>query len=104
MMIDIDTLEQEKIALKRKIQLSRALSNLEHNKDFVTLFEMYYFNEYVLDSVAKLSTDKDNQASLYLGLEMVSQLQAELQNIKTQGAMAEQQLQELSAIPLDEYL
>ena len=99
-MIDIDTLEQEKIALKRKIQLFRALSNLEHNKDFVTLFKMYYFNEYVLDSVAKLSTDKDNQASLYLGLEMVSQLQ----NIKTQGAMAEQQLQELSAIPLDEYL
>lgn len=46
---------------------------------------MYYFNEYVLDSVAKLSTDKDNQASLYLGLEMVSQLQAELQNIKTKG-------------------
>ncbi|MFC0819776.1 hypothetical protein [Moraxella marmotae] len=104
-MIDTQVLEQEKNAVYRKIQLSEALERLMVNPDFVVVFKMYYFKDYVLDMVNQLSgvANTPDSQTLHQRLVMVSQLQAELDNLLTQGAMAKEQLQELNAIPLDEY-
>ncbi|MFB6349638.1 hypothetical protein ACFBZI_09410 [Moraxella sp. ZJ142] len=104
-MIDTQVLEQEKNAVYRKIQLSEALERLMVNPDFVVVFKMYYFKNYVLDMVNQLSgvVNTPDSQILHQRLVMVSQLQAELDNLLTQGAMAKEQLQELNAIPLDEY-
>lgn len=102
-MVSTNTLEQERHALKRKIQLSDALDRLKHNTDFVTVFEMHYFKECVSKLVLELGNSAENEDAIIQSLKHIGGLQQHLNTINQEGAMAKESLKELDAIPLSEY-
>lgn len=102
-MVSTNTLEQERYALKRKIELSDALDRLKNNADFVTVFEMHYFKEYVSKLVLELGKHTEHDSEIIQTLKQIGGLQQHLNTINQEGAMAKESLKEMDAIPLSEY-
>lgn len=105
-MITQTAITTEADALTQEINLAIATKRLMANPDFVTVFKMYYFDQYVQAQVAKMAeypVDSPEHQNIVLALRQVSALQNHLQTILSNGAMAQQSLDELNAIPLSEY-
>lgn len=84
-----------------QINLASALKRLYSNPDFVTVFKKYYGECYVLELVSNLAL-YDNKSVEYKEtikeLNVISSFKKFLDTILTNGAMAENDLKELTAI------
>lgn len=88
-----------------QINLASALKRLYSNPDFVTVFKKYYGERYVLDLVSNLALYDDESVEYketVKELNVISSFKKFLDTILTNGAMAENDLKELTAIPESE--
>lgn len=105
-MIDTKVLADEKRLLQSKIDLLQAMNRLELNPDFVQVFKIQYCNKQMqelVSSLAHLKMGCDEHTKAVQALQAVSSLMGYMEKIKQDGAMAQQSLSELNAIPLSEY-
>lgn len=88
-----------------QINLASALKRLYSNPDFVTVFKKCYSESYVLELVSNLAL-YDNESVEYKEiikeLNVISSFNKFLDTILTNGAMAETDLKDLTAIPESE--
>ena len=88
-----------------QINLASALKRLYSNPDFVTVFKKYYGECYVLELVSNLAFYDDESVEYketVKELNVISSFNKFLDTILTNGAMAENDLKELTAIPESE--
>lgn len=104
-MISLDEINEQRQKNKLQKDLADSLKRLYSNPDFVLVFKSYYSESYVIELVSQLAL-YDNKSfehqELLKELNVISNFNAFLSKILTNGAMAEVSLRELTAIPDDE--
>lgn len=105
MLIQVSDIKNDEKQYKQQKDLYLCLNRLYSNPDFIRLFKNYYCQEYVLSLVKELSRyDEESieHKETLKELSVISSFQKFLDTIQTNGAMAINSLNELSAIPLSE--
>lgn len=105
-MLDEQLIQDEKTQLQLKINQAQAVKRLFVQQDFVQVFEMGYFTHEVLrlhKQMANHLKGSQEYEQIVQALDTISSVQRYLQTVINDGAMAQEQLAELNAIPLSEY-
>lgn len=105
MQIQLSDIKRDEIRYKSQKDLYLALNRLYSNPDFVTVFKNYYCHSLVLELVsnlAKYDEESIEYKETVKSLNVISAFEQFLDDIKTNGAMAIQSLNDLNAIPLSE--